>query len=198
LPLTWTDVDWERGRFLVHAPKTEHHEDGGERWVPIFPELLPHLEAAFDAAPEGSVHIIAKHRGTNANLRQHLGRTIRRAGVQPWPKLFINCRASREPELAEKSPMHVVCAWIGNSERVAQKHYLQVTNDHFKRAVEGGAESGALEAQNQARQASAPFRCDSQKTQESPEKTGETCNFAGNTDEREYTRQESNLQPMAP
>jgi hypothetical protein len=42
------------------------------------------------------------------------------------------------------------------------------------------------------------FRCDSQKTQESPENTGETCNFAGNTDEREYTRQESNLQPMAP
>src|SRR5687767_4516876 len=50
MPLTWSDVNWERGRFRVHAPKTEHHGNGGERWVPIFPELRPHLEAAFDQA----------------------------------------------------------------------------------------------------------------------------------------------------
>src|SRR5581483_8650202 len=47
LALTWQDVDWERGRFLVHSPKTEHHEGKGERWVPIFPELKPYLEAVF-------------------------------------------------------------------------------------------------------------------------------------------------------
>ncbi len=201
LPLSWPDVDWERGRFLVHAPKTEHHDDGGERWVPIFPELLPHLEAAFDAAPEGSLHVIAKHRGTNANLRQHLGRIIRKAGLKPWPKLFINCRASRETELAERFPMHVVCAWIGNSERVAAKHYLQVTSEHFERAVQGGAQSDARGAQNQAQQASAPIRTVSQ---DSPEGVGvaglcETLRLdASACNERNYTRQESNLQPMAP
>jgi hypothetical protein len=30
---------------------------------------------------------------------------------------------------------HVVCKWIGNSQDVARKHYLQVTDEHFSRAV---------------------------------------------------------------
>ena len=31
---------------------------------------------------------------------------------------------------------HVVNAWIGNSRQVAEKHYLQVTDDHFVRALQ--------------------------------------------------------------
>ena len=31
--------------------------------------------------------------------------------------------------------MHVVCRWIGNSQPIAAKHYLQVTDEHFSRAV---------------------------------------------------------------
>ena len=31
--------------------------------------------------------------------------------------------------------MHVVCQWIGNSQPIAAKHYLQVTDEHFSRAV---------------------------------------------------------------
>ena len=54
LALEWADVNWERNRFRVVAPKTEH-QDGGERWVPLFPELRPHLEEAFDRAAPGSV-----------------------------------------------------------------------------------------------------------------------------------------------
>jgi hypothetical protein len=45
-------------------------------------------------------------------------------------------RSSRETELAESFPMHVVCAWIGNSEPIAARHYLQVTDDHFALAIE--------------------------------------------------------------
>ena len=37
--------------------------------------------------------------------------------------------------MAEDYPMHVVCDWIGNSQPVALKHYLQVTEDHFAAAV---------------------------------------------------------------
>jgi hypothetical protein len=54
---------------------------------------------------------------------------IRHAGLTPWPKLFQNLRSSRQTEFAESFPSHVVCAWIGNSETVAAKHYLQVTDD---------------------------------------------------------------------
>jgi hypothetical protein len=74
-----------------------------------------------------------------------------RCGVhrtRPGAKLFHNLRASRETELAAQFPIHVVCAWIGNTEMIAAKHYLQVTEADFERATsssrEGGAESGAV------------------------------------------------------
>jgi len=51
--------------------------------------------------------------------------------LKPWPKLFHNLLATRQTDLAKHYPAHVVCAWIGNSQAVAQRHYLQVTDDHF-------------------------------------------------------------------
>ena len=47
-------------------------------------------------------------------------------------------RASRETELVQTYPLHVVTAWIGNSARVAAKHYLQVTDADFERAAADG------------------------------------------------------------
>lgn len=71
----------------------------------------------------------------NVNLRTELGRIIGRAGVKVWPKLFQNLRSTRETELASRSPIHVVCEWIGNSEIVATNHYLQVTDEDFEAAL---------------------------------------------------------------
>src|SRR6516165_5471070 len=118
LALTWPDVDWERSRFRVDSPKT------GVRWVPIFPELRPYLDEAFELAAEGAVFLITRYRDVNANMRTQLQRIIRRAGLESWPKLFHNLRATRETELAEAYPIHVVCAWIGHAAAIAQKHYL--------------------------------------------------------------------------
>jgi hypothetical protein len=50
---------------------------------------------------------------------------IRRAGLKAWPRLWHNLRATRETELADTFPVHVVCEWIGNSQRIAAKHYLK-------------------------------------------------------------------------
>ena len=133
--LKWEDVDWERMRFTVYAAKTEHHQDGGIRRVPIFPELYPHLRDVFEAAEPGATYVVRRYRYPNQNLRTELGRIIRRAGLQAWPKLFQNLRSTRETELTEQYPLHVVCAWIGNSGSVAAKHYLQVTDAHFAKAA---------------------------------------------------------------
>lgn len=149
LGLCWDDVDWERGLLFVTAPKTEHHDGKGLRLVPLFPELRPYLERCFAdrygewpsalqtalriAAP-ARTHVIATHR--NANHRTRLLKIIKRAGLAPWPKPFQNLRSSRQTELEERFPRHVVCAWIGNSTAVAEKHYLQVTDEHYERALE--------------------------------------------------------------
>jgi integrase len=53
LALKWADIDWEKQRVRVPSPKTAHLRGKGERFIPLFKELAPHLEAAFDAAPEG-------------------------------------------------------------------------------------------------------------------------------------------------
>jgi integrase len=159
LALQLGDVDWANNRFTVRSPKTEHHPNGATRVVPLFPELRPFLEAVFDAAPEKTVYFVNRYRDKNANLRTQFERIIKRAGAEPWPRLFHNLRASRETELAAEHPLHVVCAWIGNSAPVAAKHYLQVTDADFKRAAGRGAESGALSektaAQNPAQPVSA-------------------------------------------
>ena len=137
--LTWADVLWDQDRFIVRSPKT------GTRTVPIFPELRPYLEACFDAAPPGTVHVVATHR--NANLRTRMVKIIERAGLKVWPKPFHNLRASRQTELAAEFPIHVVCEWIGNSAAIAQAHYLQVTDGDFDRAAKSGAKSGAIVVQ---------------------------------------------------
>jgi hypothetical protein len=89
----------------VWSPKTEHHEGGESRVIPIFAELKPYLEAAWDLAPEGADHVIARYRDRNANLRTQLERCIRRAGLKPWPKLFQNFCSTRQTELGEPPPL---------------------------------------------------------------------------------------------
>lgn len=119
----------------VPSPKTEHHVGGESRLVPIFPELLPYLREVFEAAEPGSEYVISRYRKPAINLRKNLERIIEKAGLKIWPKLFQNLRATRQTELCEQWPEHVVCAWIGNSQQVARKHYLHVTDEHFERAA---------------------------------------------------------------
>jgi integrase len=133
--LTWDRIDWDNGWFTVDVPKKEHLDGQAQRRVPIFPELRPYLEQAFDAAPEGSVYVAPRCRDGKTNLRTGLERILRKAGVAQWPKLFQNLRASRETELMKKHPAHLVYAWIGNSKEVADDHYMISTDDDIRQAA---------------------------------------------------------------
>ncbi len=125
------------------SPKTEHHERKGNRLLPLFRELRAYLQAALDelladfdpkASRLSEQPVIAPHR-EHKNLGTEVKRVIKKAGLTAWPKVWHNMRATRHLELQEDFPRHVVCAWLGNSERVATKHYLQVTNAHFDQAT---------------------------------------------------------------
>ncbi len=135
LELRWSDVDWGRSRMTVHSCKTEHHEGGAFRLVPIFPELHPYLRDAYEQAESATAYVITRYRKAGLNLRTQLLKIIRRAGLQPWPKLWQNLRATRQTELEHEWPSYIVCAWMGNSPRIAKKHYLQVTDEHFQKAA---------------------------------------------------------------
>src|SRR5262249_31677861 len=43
-------------------------------------------------------------------------------------------RITRQNELQREYPIHVACAWMGNSPRVALEHYLKVSEADFGRA----------------------------------------------------------------
>ncbi|MGA2033921.1 MAG: site-specific integrase [Thermoguttaceae bacterium] len=135
LGLRWSDIDWAENKMRVRSPKTEHHEGKASRIVPLFPELRPYLDALWERAEPGAEFVITHYRDTNQNLRSRLLDIIWSAGLKEWPKLFQNLRSTRETELAERFPTHVVCEWLGNSEAVAAKHYLQVTDEHYRQAA---------------------------------------------------------------
>ena len=144
LALRWGDVNWELGRITVHSRKTERHPGGSERVIPLFAELRPYLEESFELAEPGDEFLITRYRDTEANLRTQAHKIIRRAGLSPWPKVFQNLRSTRQTELTDEGyPLQTVCAWLGNSQPVAMKHYLQVHDEHFARAIRGGVETGA-------------------------------------------------------
>jgi len=158
LSLQWQDVDWGRQRVRVRSPKTEHHVGKSSREIPLFPELAAVLTEAFDAAPVGAVYVVGndayrKAADTpsgwrNCNMRTQFGRIIKRAGLVAWPRMFHAMRASRETELAAEYPVHVVTAWLGNTPRIAMKHYLMTTETDFQKAAGSAAQNPAHSSDN--------------------------------------------------
>jgi integrase len=136
LALTWNDIDFEERIIHVPQPKVAHHGKP-YRLLPVFPELRPHLEDALAEAsrnggkPNGFV--IASRRLSSYGTT--MKRLCLRAGVEPWPMFFNAMRSSRQTELVDRYPLHVVCGWLGNSQVVAARHYLQITEQHFQNAA---------------------------------------------------------------
>lgn len=122
----------------------------------MFPELRQSLSEVFELAEPGTEFVITRYRESNANLRTQFERIIRWAGLEPWEKPFQNMRSTRETELAETFPLHVVTAWLGNSEPVARKHYLQVTDEHFAKATQNPTQTGPEMARNSVKRSLRP------------------------------------------
>jgi integrase len=134
--LTWGDVDWENQRLTIHSPKTEHLPGHETRQLPIFPEIAGPLQEVFDNANEGALNVLPMVVGkVGGAIRKPLLRAIKAAGMESWPRLWHNLRSTRQTELEDSFPSHVVCAWLGNNRDTARRHYLQVTDNHFTLAV---------------------------------------------------------------
>ena len=131
--LKWGHIDWKKGRITVLSPKT------GKRETPIFPELRPFLATAFRHAEAlgraGACDPVVTRGDGATNWRSALEDAIRRAGMEPWPKLFQNLRSTRETELMKQFPIATACKWLGNSAKVALAHYNQVTDADFEAAL---------------------------------------------------------------
>ena len=104
----------ERMRMLTPTSEiaTEHyaeHVDKPFRMIPldVFVEVRQSLEELFEVAQargpvRPSDYVITRYRERNSNLRTQFLRIIKRAAVEPWPKLFQNLRSTRQTELEER------------------------------------------------------------------------------------------------
>ena len=155
LSIRWEQIDFATGKMIIPECKVEHHEGRGLRACPLFPELRAILEPLREK--EGFVvnkpgYRAAANTGVgwrNANLRTQFLKQIakvnrvKETNIQPWARLFHSMRASRQTELERQFPIHVVCSWLGNSPRIAQRSYLLVTQDDWSKALGKGAKYGA-------------------------------------------------------
>ena len=128
-----SDIDLEKGRITITSPKTEK-QGKSKRVIPLWPELRPLIENVLKKASPGQVRLLP-YILPGYNPHTQFVRLIERAGLNPWPKVWQNLRSTRETELLKDFPIHVVCGWIGNTERIARRHYLQITDADFDRAT---------------------------------------------------------------
>jgi integrase len=138
--MRWCDIDWDKNIFTVQSPKTEHIEGRARREVPMFPELVPYFTAWHTQRQKGT-SLVFPNLVKRSNLRTQAHRIIRKARIDPWTRVFQNLRASRETELVEDFPIHVVTQWLGNSPDTAAKHYLTMRDIHLERAVGDDSQS---------------------------------------------------------
>ncbi len=110
----------------------------------LCPELLEILAEAYEQAVEGEKLILPRAITEASNLRTTFTKIITRTGLEPWPRLFQNLRASCASDWVEKYPNHVVAKWLGHSPMIAATHYLQTRERHFEDVVAGGGLQWAL------------------------------------------------------
>jgi integrase len=149
--LRWSDVNWAKDRITITVPKKAHIDGQQTRVIPIFPELRPFLEKAFEEAAEGEEYVVPMAR-QSTNLGTHARRIIKKASVSVWPKVFTNLRASIEKELMQQEPSYKVQAWIGHTDAVARGHYLKVNDEDYVRAAGKAAQNPAHSASVRRRQ----------------------------------------------
>lgn len=129
--LQWEDFNWDAKTFRVRQPKLEHYRK--YRTCPIFGSLAERLKKLTEPKSKGAVFPDPPGDGT---VRQAILRSCKRIGVNVWPKPLHNLRLSCQTDLEEHFPTHVVCSWLGNSERIAREHYLVVTDSHINKAAD--------------------------------------------------------------
>lgn len=137
LELKWSDIDWETSRIIVRSPKLIHYPSKYRRTIPILPSIKPTLEQLFECADEGAEYIFTWRRNRNVYqlLTKFLRKAIKQAGLEIWPRLFVNLRASARTDLLRRHPTHVVNDWLGHDGKIGAKHYDRVTSEDFAAAT---------------------------------------------------------------
>ncbi len=139
----------------------------------------------------------ASDRDLSISLGTQFHRIIEATGLVPWQQPLVNSHACCRTDLEEKFPGHVIDGWLGHSSRIAAKHYLQTTDEHWVRASSdtvfakpvqnGGVTGGVIDADQQ--------ESTSINNEENHDKDAVLIGADNFGDENQYAQQDSNLRP---
>ncbi len=139
--LKWEDIAWEAKRIsVVMSSKTEHHKNRQVRIVPLHPSIEKELLKLHAEAEDGAEYVFPDI-GADTNLRTQFLKILKRAGVEPWPKLFQNLRASGATDFARALPSHVAASICGHTEQIALEHYRMATDYDLDKALQAFPEN---------------------------------------------------------
>lgn len=135
LPLRWDAVNWDQAVMRIASPKTARYPDGQIRVLPLFPEMHEVLSALWETAQTGEPLMFPHHQVTGARLTNKLRQACWASGQPLWVRPWQNMRASRETELLNSKPIHVVANWFGHSPAIALRHYAQIVKEQSAKAA---------------------------------------------------------------
>jgi len=133
--LTWGAVDFDPkfGALTVYDRKRKQ-----ERTFPLFPQIRKELEALKkERGAVDSCDLIFGGRRLDSNLRTTLEKIRKRAGVPDYGKPWQNLRASAATDICNNFGAICEAEWVGHSQAVSMKHYLQTRKSDFLAANQG-------------------------------------------------------------
>lgn len=133
LALVWGDVNEQAGTILVHARKTKRYEGKDRRVIPLIPRLAKILSDHRKTQHPTEPRVLPGLSGS-VNLRTELLRAIKRAGLEPWPSLFVNLRASFTTDMRAAVGDDQAALMLGHDPRIAAAHYLTPRPDSLAKA----------------------------------------------------------------
>ena len=120
--LKWSDFYEVDGELFFSVADKRLGTKTGKRAPCVLPELRPYLD---DLSREQE-YLFERYRNSS-NIASEIHKQLKKADVRIWAKLFMNLRASLMTDFKIAGvPEYIMDKFFGNTEKVRQKHYINL------------------------------------------------------------------------
>ncbi|QDV22880.1 tyrosine-type recombinase/integrase [Aureliella helgolandensis] len=142
LTLQRSHIDWESLRITIVDSKRSKRAARAPpvlRETPMFPELVPLLEAVWPLGEHPTDPLLPGIVAMGGRTFAKRCRAARDSLGLCWPRLFTSLRATRRTELIARFDASTVSEWIGHSPEVSRRNYTVVADETWREATGGSS-----------------------------------------------------------
>lgn len=135
-PISWNSEELAVAAGILDAETAEKAKSGDTPAIQAIDEYLSHPAARALYGDVGRQNL-------NKWVKLYAGKNVayQRGLIRFACDLRASLTGPNGSMLEQLVAERVVLVWLGNTKAVSQDHYLQVTDEHFATAIDGGAES---------------------------------------------------------